>query len=418
MKRLFYMVVVFSGITSANAQLDTTGLYTWDQLYNSTLTWDEGAFNDNSTQHPDYGWGIYNSNSHDVIGDSVYILKLQDGNVIQLLIEKKNSVANTYYIQFANLDGTGLTKKQLDINPFTGKNLVYYSFTNNELIDREPAKTDWDFVLTKYNDPSFDYYTVTGFLLNEGVQACAFDAIDKESAYAAALSDTTIFTDSIAVIGKSFSSFEGYSILPVETRAFFIKQSDGRIYRLNATFFESGISGQGRVGIRYQTLHPAVGDIMEDTLVMGSNYANDVFYSLNTQTSNFAVRNNWDIGFKTNLWSAAVLSNGTMGVQLYTYPLADASQWIAAGQSKFESNKIEFWPNPASDYIQLNLESAAEGENVYFKLIDMTGRMVKQEEYSYSSGLNIAVHDVPKGIYLIKLDCKSVQAVARLVVDK
>jgi hypothetical protein len=417
MKRLISTAIVFLGITSAYAQLDTAGLSNWTQLYNSTLTWDYGAFNTYSYGNFDYGWGIYNPLNHIISGDSIHIIKLQNGDVKQLFVEKKNPMTNTYNFQFANLDGTGLTKKELNLSPYSGKNMAYYSVQNDDLVDREPAKEDWDFVLTKYNDPSFDYYTVTGFLLNEGVQACAFDAADKDAAYNAALTDTTIFTDSIAVIGKSFSDFEGYNIVIVDTRAFFIKQSNGQIYRMNATFFESGFSGQGRVGIRYQALHPSVGDIVEDTLVMGSGYANDVYYSLKNKNSQFAARNNWDIGFKTDVMSVAVLTNGTMGIQLYTYPLADASQWMASGQNTMESNRIEFWPNPASDNLHLNLVSAAEGEIINFKLIDMTGRIVKQKNYDYSSGLNIAIQDVPKGIYLIKVEYNNEQAVARLVVD-
>ena len=46
--------------TSGYATLDTTGLSTWPPLYNSTESWENGAFNRNSKNHPDYGWGIYN----------------------------------------------------------------------------------------------------------------------------------------------------------------------------------------------------------------------------------------------------------------------------------------------------------------------------------------------------------------------
>jgi Secretion system C-terminal sorting domain len=418
MKKIIFTSIIFFGVNSAMAQIDTSGIKSWNQLYNSTLTWDYGAFNTYSFGDFDYGWGVYNPLTHFISGDSIHIIKLQNGDVKQFFLEKKNPIANTYYFQFANLDGTGLTKKELVLSPYSAKNMVYYSIQNDAVVDREPSKTDWDFVLTKYNDPSFDYYTVTGFLLNEGIQACEYDANDKEAAYMASLNDTTIFTDSIAVIGKSFSSFEGYSILIEDTKAFFIKQSDGQIYRMNATFFESGVSGQGRVGIRYQSLYPSVGELVEDTLVMGSGYANDVYYSMNNKNSQFAARNNWDIGFKTDVMSVAILTNGTMGVQLYTYPSADASQWIAAGQNKFANNSIEFWPNPASDYIHLNLVSAAEGEYINFKLIDMTGRILRQEKYDYSAGLNIPVHDVPKGMYLIKVEYNNEQAVARIVVDR
>ena len=48
MKKIFTLLAGgLLGISLVNAQLDTTGLYTWQPMYNSMSTWDEGAFNMN-----------------------------------------------------------------------------------------------------------------------------------------------------------------------------------------------------------------------------------------------------------------------------------------------------------------------------------------------------------------------------------
>jgi hypothetical protein len=162
--------------TTGWANVDTTGLATWKVYYNNRSTWDEGAFNRYSTGHPDYGWGVYNMVSHNVIGDSILIIKTESGAFKKLRIVKKVSVANTFYFKYANLDGTEEQSIVLDVNPYTSKNLVAYSIDNNQVVDREPAKDAWDLLFTKYMTiyPTGDPYLVTGVLtnwLNESAKA-------------------------------------------------------------------------------------------------------------------------------------------------------------------------------------------------------------------------------------------------------
>ena len=44
-------------------------------MYNSEISWYDGAFENNSLGPPDYGWGVYNMINHNVTGDSLYIIK-------------------------------------------------------------------------------------------------------------------------------------------------------------------------------------------------------------------------------------------------------------------------------------------------------------------------------------------------------
>ena len=130
--------------------VDTSGIASWPVLYDDETDWEYGAFNRNGFGHPDYGWGKYNPINHDVVGDSIYILKTLSGSYYKLWILRKNSIENTYYLRYADLDGGNQKEVTLDINPYRSKNFVYYNLDNSELIDREPDSASWDVLFTKY----------------------------------------------------------------------------------------------------------------------------------------------------------------------------------------------------------------------------------------------------------------------------
>ncbi len=144
-------------ITSWNS-VNTTGIETWKALNNSDTTWSLGAFERNALGHPDYGWGIYNSVNHDVVGDSLFVIQLQDQSYRKLWIKKKASSENKYIFQVANIDGSGTVLDTVDCNPYITKNFIYYSFSTKNAIDREPAMDAWDFVVTKYIEMIPDGY--------------------------------------------------------------------------------------------------------------------------------------------------------------------------------------------------------------------------------------------------------------------
>jgi hypothetical protein len=144
----------------------------WKRLYNSDTIWEDGAFNRNALDHPDYGWGVYNGITHDVVGDSIYIIKLANGAYKKLWIERKNSANNTYYFTFANLDGTNQFTETLDVKPYEDKLFVYYNLSIGSVIDRDPAKDSWDLLFSRYMGIVYDNsgnptnYVVVGVLNN------------------------------------------------------------------------------------------------------------------------------------------------------------------------------------------------------------------------------------------------------------
>lgn len=65
----------------------------------------------------------------------------------------------------------------------------------------------------------------------------------------------------------------------------------------------------------------------EKEVTTGAGYANDVYYSLENGSVTTVPRNNWDIGFITQVFSVSILTNGGEGVELYTYSKGDTANW-------------------------------------------------------------------------------------------
>ena len=85
----------------------------------------------------------------------------------------------------------------------------------------------------------------------------------------------------------------------------------------------------------------------EKEVVTGAGYANDVYYSLENGTVMTVQRDNWDIGFITQVFSVSILTNGGSGVELYTYSKGDTANWADLDTTgmlwKPMYNSLETW---------------------------------------------------------------------------
>lgn len=227
-----------SADTSGWETIDTTGLSGWPVLYNSILDWEEGAFNRHSTGHPDYGWGVYNTITHDVVGDSIYILKLADESYKKFRITKKVSIENTYYFKYANLDGSDEVTEVLNCSDYDAKNFVYYSLSNATVLDREPDSETWDILFTKYMGllEGGVPYPVTGALNNIDVPANRFDEVGPDFVdWTATPMDSTK-----TPIGHDWKYFDmgTFSYVVEDSIAFFVRNLQKDVYKLVFSVFD------------------------------------------------------------------------------------------------------------------------------------------------------------------------------------
>ncbi|MFA5971775.1 MAG: T9SS type A sorting domain-containing protein [Lentimicrobiaceae bacterium] len=232
--------------TSGWATVDTSGLSNWTVMVNSTTDWEDGAFCRNQKGHPDYGWGKYNSVSHNVVGDSLFIIKLRDGSFRKLWIMEKFSSANVFEFRFANIDGTNDTTVMVDCSPYATKNFIGYSISTRKVVDFEPVvSAQWDLLITKYmyTYPDGTLYPVTGVLSNYTTKVKKFKPVAPD--FLMSVPQTMDSTRS--PIGWDWKSFNmsTFAYEVGDSLAYFVQNSNGVIYKL--VFKEFVGSSTGRI---------------------------------------------------------------------------------------------------------------------------------------------------------------------------
>ncbi|HPF64036.1 T9SS type A sorting domain-containing protein [Lentimicrobium sp.] len=220
---------------------DTTGMASWKRLYNNTTDFEDGAFNRNALGHPDYGWGIYSMTSHDVVGDSLYLIATPDGMYRKLQIVRKISTQNKYIIRHANLDGSNDQTDTLEVTPHITKQFMAFSFANG-IVDREPDAADWDLLFTRYNAVVQNtYYPVNGVLTRKG------HTVAEAHPVAPDFTDWTdlTFSPDADIIGHDWKTINmsTFQWEITDSLAYFVQTDNGSVYKVVFEAFSGSSTG-------------------------------------------------------------------------------------------------------------------------------------------------------------------------------
>jgi len=229
--------------TSGWAAVDTSGLYNWPRMFNDPCDWENGAFSRNAKGHPDYGWAKYNEITHDLIGDSLFVIKLRDGNFKKLWIIRKYSSADIYYFRYADLNGAEEQTVNLDLSRLTTTDYYGFSMETNLPVSFEPPTSTWDLLFTKYMSVQTDGspYLVTGVLSNQGGKAKKFHPVAPDYFdFGPQTWDST--RSSIGWDWKVFD-MNTFTYQMVDSLVYFVKAMNGDIYKLTFTGFQGSTSG-------------------------------------------------------------------------------------------------------------------------------------------------------------------------------
>ncbi len=229
--------------TTGWVSMDTIGLSLWKPMYNDPADWENGAFSRNAKEYPDYGWAIYNAVTHDLIGDSLFVIKLRDGSYKKLWIIKKLSSLDIYLFRFANLDGTNELTVTQDLSTLTGSDFYGYSLETATAVAIEPSKQSWDILFTKFMSiqPDGTPYLVTGVLVN--------DVSPTKKFYPVSLNYTDYnpgtWDSTRSSIGWNWKHFDmGTSTYKVvDSIVYFVTLSQGDVYKLYFTVFAGSSTG-------------------------------------------------------------------------------------------------------------------------------------------------------------------------------
>jgi hypothetical protein len=227
-----------------------TGTNVVDKLWNDKSDWLIGAFNryTDPSNVFNYSWGTYDhAVTYDVLGDSVYVIKLTDGSQKKIFIEKRDGHENKYYVTWANLDGSDSTTAIIDMN-VSNKNFVYFSLKENKIVDFEPDADLWDLLFTVYkekipiNPGSFIDYDVMGVLINQQKSVAKVDDKNPEDA---CLCDAENFTNEADIIGWDWKEFDNQNkdyVLDKQL-SYFVKVNDNETYQIHFTNYNGTQTG-------------------------------------------------------------------------------------------------------------------------------------------------------------------------------
>ncbi|WP_343784811.1 T9SS type A sorting domain-containing protein [Wandonia haliotis] len=228
------------------ATLDTTGMSaTWSAVYNSDSDWEIGAFNQLPSGSYNYGWGSYNTVSHAVEGDQLYVIKLPDDSYRKVWFVSR--ISGEYIFKIATLDNTTDVEKTFSNTSGVADNALfgYYDIINDQFVNREADASNWDFVFMQYNAEIYGAYgnqRVAGVLQHPDVEVARVDLDNPGDSYDAS---SLVYVTEVNAIGYDWKSlnYQTFQWEIPDTILYVIKAQNGDYWELQFTDFGGTANG-------------------------------------------------------------------------------------------------------------------------------------------------------------------------------
>ena len=284
-------------VSNWDETLDITNIGAWPKMYNSIESWSGGAFTANydSENDNDFGWGIFNQVTHKIQGDSIFIMKLANGQHKKIVIVEKTLMSNIWTFKYANLDGTDEQEIIIESGDYSNMNFVHYSIVNQAIVEQEADAADWNLLFTRYLDYTIgdDGYMVSGVLSkfsasNYGTVVQEVQGVDQETFYGYDPEETS---DMISEIGGDWKHYNLKAWEVHDDVVFFVQdvsQDNPPVWKLY--FTEFGGMGNGEITF-----------IQENISGSGISNPNKAFSTIYPNPANDAVNIIYDIDGKCNI---------------------------------------------------------------------------------------------------------------------
>lgn len=286
----------------------------WTAYYNSATNWAEGAFYQPKVESNafDYGWGLYNSANHHVVGNRIFVLKLANNDYYKVLIQ---DFYGGYTFKYAKWNTTSSSwdadqNVSLPNTQNTDRFFNYYSLQNNQGVVAEPAKTDWDFVFMKY----YIWYNNTQWYLMTGALHHSAITVAENVEVGTDIGDTSnlSYSADINTIGDDWKTFAGTSYTINSDKKYYIKYANNTIYRLYFTGFVG--SSNGNITFKFRDVTSELGyDDISENLKFGiapnptENKQINLVYEIKNEMNN----------------SAEIIISDMVGTNVYTGSLSN-----------------------------------------------------------------------------------------------
>jgi len=262
---------------------DNSTLDSWERLYNPKQTWKDGAFNKyrGAISGLDMGWGeLMPELNYWTYGDSLYAIKLRNESWIKFKINSLKQ--GVWEFSYSDIDNNNEKIISLDKADYTGKNFIYFSFSDSKIIDREPLSQDWDLLFSKFmyfSDIAGKMNSTSGVLSNKDLKIATVNGeIDKKHEI-----NNESFSESISAISNSWKTFDMSALVwsVDKEKVFIIKNKNDELF--NLSFLQFGGRDNGEIEFQYKQINPS--SVVEATSV--SLYPNPV-----TDYANLIIDNN------------------------------------------------------------------------------------------------------------------------------
>lgn len=252
------------------ATLDTAGMSSsWPQHFDSDTSWSIGAFNRTTDLNFDLGWGSYNFVTHTVAGDSLYVIRLGNGQYKKIWIQALAGGAYTF--RHADLDNQHDTTQTLAKANHPEQYFAYLSFDPLQVRSLGPQKADWDLVFTSYLaeiQPGVAY-GVSGVLANPAVRVAQVQQVDPLTAAWTGAS----FSSDISTIGYDWKTFnmQTFSYDIQDSLVYFVEDQSSNVWRVVFSGFGGSSNGDYHFG---KSLVPLAQDEVATTTAQMTTYPN------------------------------------------------------------------------------------------------------------------------------------------------
>lgn len=244
-----------NGDNGAYNSFDTTGWSTWHMPYNDMKDETKGALNQQTDPNNqwDFSWGVYDASSHEVVGDSLYLITVGMGAEMKLykFMPIKQDKMGNFIFEFGPLDDVAGEPDTIKTSMAYGGMFKYFNFTEDKQVSIEPQNESWHLNFNRYYDlvqnprgPGMVMYPTTGAESFRGLEIAHVDGIDfselvsnPNDYISIAKEDTSIasghgFNTGLTRVGGDWKAFDGrgFSVVPQKNYIAKIETSTGFEY--------------------------------------------------------------------------------------------------------------------------------------------------------------------------------------------
>ncbi len=257
--------------------VDTSGWASEAQLVDMDSNYYVGAFDQSAGNGQlDYSWGEYNTTTHKLSPKRIFGAQIgTDFYAIHFSLVPQTSI---YHITYYKLGETDSVSYDLDFTAYTSKNYVYTNLFDQSVLDLEPKANTWDLFFGQYytNVGGGMMYPVAGVLNNLKTEVAKVITTDPANY---TRDNSEIYSMNNNVISYTWKASGQGGTTIADTVVYFVKATDGAIWKVRFTGFISGVGSNPLAGsyILDKELISAVGvnDVATVFTQLYPNPAND-----------------------------------------------------------------------------------------------------------------------------------------------